>query len=487
MKSPTIQYILRIALEEVDAFWDIVCEHKTLSLLVVLSIAGIGYSLEPFAPKKVTLSGYSDIVEATAAYMKSLGFEVSIVETGGTVENAGRLLAKSEHIDAAFIQGGVLEDAVARRLSSLGGIAYEPVWTFYRESLPSRPTNLRQLVSLRMGIGPELAGTKPLVRRLYAIEGIDIDKLDNFITAPSYDKNIEDLENGRLDGLFIVNPHADPRVRRLLHNDSLVLMNYGLAEAYHKNFNFLEVLEVPKGSIDMSKILPEEDIKLVATTASLVVSDSLNQDIQMLLLTAMRDANRNQKFTFFRNPQGFPRYIDPQIPLSRIGMHFYDYGLPKTFRYFPVRIAGFVDRYWVAVLGILSAFVALSKININLRASRFYVKQRMFYKRLLLIRKRISERDFNSADNGELLQYACEVSDLRRGLSAAVVPLGCESDYLQMFSEIDSVSQVVAQLSESRLADDAKNAAEDIGLRKDYASGDADHSNPRYQAISPVR
>ena len=207
----TLQYLRQALRDELQALRELVVEQRLLVLMLVVVLAGSFYYLKPFPPRHLSMAagsandGYTMMARTIASYFRDHGVDLMIEESTGSVENAELLIDDRDEVEVAFIQGGALTPEQAAKVYSLGSVAYEPVWVFYRRDAPGKYEYLTDLAGKRIGIGPERGGTRPMVRELFRLNGISIEGDNHFVIAP-YDDNLEDLKAGNLDVVIKVAP-----------------------------------------------------------------------------------------------------------------------------------------------------------------------------------------------------------------------------------------------------------------------------------------
>ncbi|BDW10627.1 hypothetical protein PSHI8_07090 [Polynucleobacter sp. SHI8] len=425
MKSKS--YFFEIVAEELKTIKEIVLEQKFLTFIFIAALIMVVIYLEPTPPKKIRVAGYISLVEPIKEYFEKEGFEVESLSTEGSIQNAELLAADHSNVDVAFIQGGSISKELASKIQSLGSVAYEPVWIFYQKSLGKEINTLKDLSKLRVGVGPEKGGTRPLVKELFLLEGISIEKNQHFI-VDSYDNNNRDFQEGKLDAIIVVTPFLSPDIQKLLREPQVKLFNFDLASAYVKKIPHIEEVTIPKGSIEIEGMIPPRDVKLIATTTSLAIRKDFNKDLQFLMLIAMKNLNRNPDMMFFSKRQEFPAYMDATIEASQVALKFYDYGIPEIMRYFPHSIAGFANRFWVLMLSFATIIYTLTKFNVRLSAIRYRMKLREGYRKLLQIEKKVYVNKLQEEDYKKLI---FEIDQLNLEISNEKVPFGFEQEYFQ--------------------------------------------------------
>ena len=435
----TLQYLRQALRDELQALRELVVEQRLLVLMLVVVLAGSFYYLKPFPPRHLSMAagsandGYTMMARTIASYFRDHGVDLMIEESTGSVENAELLIDDRDEVEVAFIQGGALTPEQAAKVYSLGSVAYEPVWVFYRRDAPGKYEYLTDLAGKRIGIGPERGGTRPMVRELFRLNGISIEGDNHFVIAP-YDDNLEDLKAGNLDVVIKVAPYFDPGIQALLQNREFVLFDFKEAPAYEKALQYVRELTLPAFSADIQARIPEHDVRLIATTTTIAVSKQLHPDIQTLMLMAVRDEQRASQYLFFSKRGEFPSYVDPTIEASPVALHFYDYGVPTGLRYLPFWIGGFVDRLWVLLITIFAITYPLVRLNVHLRDLRFHIKHHRLYEELLEIERDVCKLPLAPDAGAKFLRH---LDILNRHAISDSVPVGMESSYFELLNAIE--------------------------------------------------
>lgn len=435
----TLTYLRHALRDEAQALRELVIEQRLLVLLLVAIIGASIYYLKPFPPRHLAMAagspgdGYTMMAQAVSAYFGQHGVTLRIDESTGSVENAELLIDENDDVEIAFIQGGALTPEQATKVYSLGSVAYEPVWIFFRRNASVRYEFLTDLVGKRIGIGPERGGTRPMARELFRLNGVAIDGDDRFVVAP-YSENLRDFKNGDLDAIMVVAPYFDPEIQELLRNPEFELFDFREAPAYAKAMQYVNELTLPAFSVDIEKRLPARDIRLIATTTTIAVGKHLHPDIQTLMLMAIRDEQRASQYLFFSKRGEFPAYMDPTIEASPVALHFYDYGVPTGIRYLPFWIAGFIDRLWVLLLTIFAISYPLVRLNVHLRDLRFHIKHHRLYEELLEIERDVCEKPIAPESAA---QFQRRLDRLNRHAISDNVPVGMESSYFELLNAIE--------------------------------------------------
>ena len=317
--------------------------------------------VEPATPTKIRLAtggadgAYQAFGEEYAGLLAESGITLELRQTSGAVENLKLLADPESGIDAAFVQGGIVDRPV-EGVDSLGSVYYEPLWVFTRAA--ARPARLADLAGKRIAIGPEGSGTRALALRVLAETGITAAKAtllaDDAATAH------QALRGGMIDAVMTIGSPLSPLVRGMLTDEGLVLMSFDRADAYVLRNRFLTSLRLPQGAVDIERNIPARDITLLAPAAILVARDDLSPALAGLLLRAATSVHGEGGL--FEKPGEFPSPRLVELPLSDEAGRFYKSGAPWLQRFLPFWAADLVDRLKVLLVPLVTLLLPLTKI-----------------------------------------------------------------------------------------------------------------------------
>jgi len=396
----------------------------------IFLIAGVGFVIafqfvEPAPPRHVIMTSggdsgaYYHFAKRYEAILARAGITLEVRTSEGSVQNLERL--RSGEAQIGFIQGGVVEqpdDADIDQepenygLLSLGSVFYEPVWVFYRGETIDR---LSDLQGKRIAIGQEGSGIRQLAQRL--LEDNEVDFKANTLPISGLDA-AEELQQGRIDAAFIIAAEHAPVVQVLLRSPGVKLMNFSQSFAYERRYPFLTRLTMPKGVADLVRDLPPEDTRVLAPTASLVVSEDLHPALQNLLLQAARQVHG--KPGFFQTANEFPAYMDAMLPLSSEADRFFKSGPPFLQRYLPFWLAVLVDRLIVLLVPVIALLIPLMRVAPALYSWRVRSKVFRCYGELKFLEDDLK----NHYDPARLEEYRSRLDTLDEEAAVLHVPLG---------------------------------------------------------------
>ncbi len=341
---------------------DVLATAWPIVLITALGFVVAYQFVKPAPPREMTIStggetgAYYAYAKRYAELLAANGITLKIETSSGSQQNLERL--KQGETDIAFVQGGIEEVASDEQsdLRSLGSVAYEPVWVFYRSE--TRIDKLYQLAGARIAVGEEGSGIRGLALQLLEANEINV-RGGNLLPIDGLNA-AEALQQGKIDAAFIVAAPEAPVVQVLLRSPGVRVMSFVQADAYARRFPFLSKIVLPRGVVDLVRDTPPRDTVLLATTANVIVGDALHPALASLLLQAMSEVNGQSGF--FQRAGEFPAYKDHSFDLSAEAARYYKSGPPFLQRYLPFWIAVLVDRLFVLVLPIIILLLPLLKL-----------------------------------------------------------------------------------------------------------------------------
>ena len=336
----------------------------------IVLITAIGFIVAyqfvaPEPPRRITITtgseagAYYAYARRYASVLAARGITLEVMTSAGSHQNLERL--EKGEADVAFVQGGIGarassdDDDEPGPLRSLGSVAYEPVWVFYRGE--QRVDKLYQLAGRRVAVGEDGSGIRGLALQLLEANDIKPDSPDLLPLAGL--TAAEALQQSEIDAAFIVAAQEAPVVQVMLRSPGLRVVGLSQADAYLRRFPFLSKVVLPRGVVDLVRDVPPRDTALLATTANVIVRDDLHPALASLLLQAMTEVNG--KGGFFQRAGEFPAYKDQSFPLSTDAARYYQSGPPFLQRYLPFWLAVLVERLFVMILPLVMVLLPLLK------------------------------------------------------------------------------------------------------------------------------
>jgi hypothetical protein len=390
--------------------------------------------LDPSPPRQVTLatgpgqSAYDEFGQRYAKALAAYGIEVKLVPSEGAAQNL--LWLAEGRVDLGFVQGGNATPAPDHaQLSSLGSLFVEPLWLFYRS--PKTLHSLTDLQHLRLNVGTQGSGVPHLMSQLFALNRMDEAqlKLSRLAQTPA---TVEFLEN-RLEALLFASAPESPMVQMLLQTPGVRLMNFGQSEAYSRRFAFLTPVSLPRGVVDLAKDIPPQDVRLVATTTTLLARPQLHP--ALLQLFAQTALILHGSSGWFSRSHEFPSIELTEFAVSEEAQRVIRNGTPLLQRYLPFAYANLIERMWLALGIILAVLLPLSRIVPPIY--EFRIRSRVFrwYGELRSIEDRAT---LTGADHKALIE---ELQQLIGRVEKITVPLSYADELYALRQHIDMVQR----------------------------------------------
>lgn len=314
-------------------------------LLALIILGWMSYRfLQPFPPKTlIMLTGmeggsYAAYGELYRQVLARDGIRVVLQPTSGAVENLKLLKGRRKSAEAGFIQGTVGTIEESSNLVSLGGLAYTPLWIFYRGK--DIYDDLTDLKGKRIAIGPEGSGV-----RLYSLELLKLAGVTGppaqFLDLP-YAEAKQALLARKVDAIMMFGSTDNRMVRELLYANGIKLMSLSQAEAYTRRLPDLSHVVLPRGIVDPGRRYPSSDIHLLSPTTSLIVRKDLHPALVYLLLKASVEIHGGS--TWVNRAGEFPSLTKVDDPISEQAQRFYKSGGSWLYAYLPFWAATFAER-----------------------------------------------------------------------------------------------------------------------------------------------
>lgn len=400
--------------------------------------------LDPMPPRHLTLatgpaqSAYAEIGKRYANALAEHGIEVRLLPSEGAAQNLQWL--REGKADFGFVQGGSDELATKqeRGMESLGSLFVEPVWLFYREASASKVApdatlnTLGQLKGLRVNVGTEGSGVPSLMAKLIEVNRIDaktirISRLEQTPATVAF-------LNGELDALVFASAPESLMVQMLLQTPGIKLMNFAQSEAYSRRFDFLTPVTLPQGVVDLASNVPERNVRLIATTTTLLARRHVHSALKELFSQASLKLHGNAGW--FNRAHEFPSVANLEFPLAKEAERTIRNGVPLLQRYLPFSLANLVERMWLALGIIIALLLPLSRIVPPLY--EFRIRSRVFrwYGQLRAIEERLDSQHPESRQ--ELLD---ELKRLEARVEKITVPLSYADELYALRNHIELVQR----------------------------------------------
>lgn len=433
--------------QECQAWWGLLkSEWYWLLVLVSGAVLLLAFT-RPLPPKDVYLavgqagSTFEALGQKFVPIFAKEKIRLHLVNTSGSGSSLQDLADKDIQVNAALMVSGIPEKDKYPNLYSLGSIEYVPLWLFYHGASPVISGTIANFSNKKVAIGPEGSGTEIILERILSLSNIALDAGATFLKIPNKDA-AEKLISGELDAVFILDGINGPNVQKLLSHDDIHVFNFEYAKALAKKIPYLEVVEIPKGSLDLKTLRPATDISMLASTVSLLVEKDMHPAIQYLFLLGAEKVS-NDVDQFFAKPDLFPAYLDHNIPLSPVANRFYENGAPALKDSLPLWLSSYLDRIWILLIGVLAVIYPVFKLFPSYRHTRAAMLIADAYEEILEIEQRAAE-----CDSLETLQ---KMIDRLEEMNADSRQISIASDDInRLYSMKSALNMVHTQLIEQK-------------------------------------
>ena len=424
-----------------DRLWRL-SRTATIAVFAIVLLVSLAI-LKPAAPDTITLltgpegSSYHELGKRYAASLEDMGLDVEVKVTAGGFENV-KLLAAGADDTVAFAPSNiehVFDDSVdTSDLVSMGSVAYEPLWLFYRADLAIR--RIPDLAGLRVATGTEGTVVDYIARSLFELNGIS-DQVE--IHSPGGQTprtTAKTLIDGEIDAAFAVGWPSSPVIKDLLGDDDFDVLSFERADAYQALDPGLTKLVAPQGIFDLANNSPPEDLVLLAATTNLVTLDTFYPGAVPLLLRAATDVDDQRKIAIAG--ESFPSPKNVSLPLKRAAGRYYDQGEKGLSKFLPYKVTRWLNHLSFVVLPLLALAVLLVKIVPVFIKIWISIKLTGFYKRLEKVEKA-------HAAGGESPPLLAELDALDQDSATIYVPRSSLPAYIDFRQFLHDMRERVSQ------------------------------------------
>jgi hypothetical protein len=412
-----------------------------VSCLVLIGAAFFFVHSAP--PKTITItSGPEGSIFYTNAFRYSnilarQGVKLNILTSHGSLDNLQRLSDPSFRVDLGFVQGGVTNEATDK-LVSLGSLSYQPLLVFYRGA-PIE--SLSDMAGKRLAIGPVGSGTRDLVLTLLGANGI---KPGAATTLLDWEPQASSkaLLDGTVDAVFLMGEDASAAImRQLLLAPDIQLLNFSQAEAYTRRFNYLSVLKLPQGGIDLGKNIPTHDVYLIGPTVELIARNNLHPALSDLLLETAREVHGNA--TLLQRKGEFPSPIEHDFRISADAARFYKSGTGFFYRYLPFWLASLTSRIVVVFIPAIVLLIPILRSIPHLYRWRIQSRIYRYYRALLVLEREL----FKEPESEKRQPLLKRLDEIENAVNKTKVTAFFADQFYGLRGHIDYVRQLTSDKS----------------------------------------
>ena len=431
-----------VAVEIPQISWrDFIAAVLPLLLITLLALwAGFKF-IRPAPPDTIIITGgakgssFANAAEKYRAILERNGVKLQILESEGSLDNLRRLRDPAFKVDVGFVQGGLVVDGDAGDLVSLGSLFYVPLVVFYRGEQPVE--RLSEFKGKRLAIGREGSGTHFLNVLLLRANGVD--KTTSTLLDLSGADAAQALLERKIDAALLMGDAATPEImRKLVHTRGIHMMNFTQADAYSRRYRYLSKLELPMGSIDFAKNMPEHSMALIAPTVELVARPDLHPALSDLLVEAARETHG--RATLLQRAGEFPAPLEHEYPISGDAARYYKSGKGFWYRYLPFWLASLVDRTMVVLVPIVVVLIPAIKLVPALYRWRIRTRIYKRYGELMALEREM----LNETTPEQRTELGKRLDEIEKRVNGSKMPLPFADQFYVLREHINFVRRRLA-------------------------------------------
>lgn len=317
----------------------------TIVLIIGLALSGTVFMFMEAAADTLSMMGgpadsiFQKNAEKYREILAKEGVTLKILPSTGSLDNLNKLSDANVDVDVSFVLGGQVNGTKIDNLVSLGSISNQPLMIFYRGE---HKNLLSDFQGQRIYIGAKGSGTDSLAHALLLPNGIKKDNNYNIINSLDITPE-QTLLSNQVDAIFLMGKTTSvDSMRHLLHAPDVHVFNFSQADGYTRRINYLNIIEVPKGSLDLGRNIPAENLNLVGPAVELIARDTLHPALSDLLLETARDVHGGA--SPFKKRGEFPAALEHEFHISEDAARFYESGKSFLYRTFPFWVASLTTR-----------------------------------------------------------------------------------------------------------------------------------------------
>ncbi len=415
--------------------------------VIAALVTALFYFVAPPPPMHATMStgsvegSYAQFAEKLKAELAKEGFELKLVNSKGSRNNAELLLDSNSGINLALMQSGQeleMSHEQRKELYNLGAVFQEPLWLFARADM--NINTLNDLIPLRTAVGSDTGGIRMVLDPMLQASEIDSENLPKTWLRYNGQKALSELLDNKLDAAFFLGPAESPLIQEAASHPDLQLINFSQAAAYRARLPFITEIEVGQGLLNIATNQPHKDITILSPVAMLMANESFHPALTALILVSAQEVMRAG--SLIDAPESWPKNLPHDFATLPEAEYFHNEGLPLLQRFLPFRIASLADRYIILVIPLLVLLFPIFKVAGPIYRWRIRARIYRWYKYLRDVDKRLSNQTLPEHIDDEIQR----LSNLQNELATVEVPLSYTSELYELHLHVGFVLERLQQL-----------------------------------------
>ncbi|WP_377191359.1 TAXI family TRAP transporter solute-binding subunit [Ruegeria meonggei] len=413
------------------------------SAVALAVVVGVLARLHP--PSRLVLAAgpaggaYETVAQDYAAVLARDDIQLEILETAGSVENAG--LLERGAVDAAFLQGGIQMDISLGE--AVGAVFFEPI-VFLVNEAATIPQNPALWSGLRINSGAPGSGTAAAFRDFERAVGLS-EAANTHLHIPYADAAAA-LLDGQLDIAVYVAPIEAPYLKAAYEEQGLRVLDLVHAEAISRRLEYASVVTVPAGGMSLDPVLPPRPVDLVAIEARLVVRPDLHPALINRLTMAAIELHRTRGI--ITDPGVFPSLEGTGLTVSNTARQLILEGPSTWHNWLPYWIAAQINRVLLLLLPFF--FIVVPMMRLVPLAYAYAMRWRVWqhYPEIREIELDLA----NNPDGNALREMQAHLSELDDRLAALRLPAAFRQGQYDARLHVELVQKRIAEMRENARA-----------------------------------
>ncbi len=296
----------------------------TITLLAIAGVIAWFWRITPIPNQIIIASGIEDSQYASFSGKLRLHLlnhnisDVTVKHTEGSIEN--RDLLDRKEVQFALIQSDVIPNNPSPKRRVIAPLFPEFLHVIVRSD--SNIHSFDQLEGKRVWLGAAESGMRRTavgILDYYEVKTIDILEEEDFRSTKGRTAPLVDLVKSReseIEAFFITTGAQNKTLHNLPQYGDFRFIEIPEAEAIANSSAHLFTATIPKGQYSGNPLLPAQDIKTIATTALLVVSEETPDELVRLALQAIHEDDMKLDF---------PTLIPPSEAIARAPVSLHPY------------------------------------------------------------------------------------------------------------------------------------------------------------------
>ncbi len=316
--------------------------------LVVLAIGIAAFAvIRALPPRVVTIEtgpvggSYYDIALKYRDALRKRGIDMILRPNPDLLEIICDVDRVGAGVDIGFTAQAVQRDQFPNT-SAAGAIELQPLFVFYNVGVGQIET-LTNLRGKRIVMPPKRSATSEVALRILGL--YDITPANTPMTFTPLEDAAGALKAGAFDAGFFVLAPSNGFISDMLEADNLRLLSVSEGKGITRHLPYLRTVILPRGSADVERNIPPDDVELLAATVNVVVRKTIDPAVLYILLDAMAEVHHGA--ALISDAGEFPSIVGTDLVPHPIAVAYAKSGMPWIYRNLPLSIASLIDHYLI--------------------------------------------------------------------------------------------------------------------------------------------